>query len=211
MIKRIVFIFSLAFIVFNVSSGFKANTYEKLEWFHTDNLSLNYHITKPEEIIYIKSTIPFTGKSFSGFKQDIGFKESRGNYKSVNTFGYLGKYQFGKGTLATIGIKDSLKFMNTPALQEEAFETLLSLNKYELQNELKNYVGKNINGVEITESGLLAAAHLGGVGSVKKFLKSNGKRIKTDGYGTSIQNYISKFGGYDTSCITPRKNAKVGK
>jgi hypothetical protein len=87
----------------------------------------------------------------------------------------------------------------------------LSLNKYELQKELKNYVGKTINGVEITESGLLAAAHLGGVGSVKKFLKSNGKRIKTDGYGTSIQNYINKFGGYDTSCIPPIKNARVSK
>ncbi|MFY7810641.1 MAG: peptidoglycan-binding protein LysM [Flavobacterium sp.] len=211
MIKRIVFIFSLVIIVFNVSSGFKANTFKKLEWFHTDKLSLNYHITKPEEIINVKNSIPFTGKTFTGFKEDIGFKESRGNYKCINTFGYMGKYQFGKGTLSTIGIKDSLKFMNTPSLQEEAFETLLSLNKYELQKELKNYVGKTINGVEITESGLLAAAHLGGVGSVKKFLKSNGKRIKTDGYGTSIQNYINKFGGYDTSCIPPIKNARVSK
>jgi hypothetical protein len=99
--------------------------------------------------------------------------------------------------------------MNSPELQEKAFETLLSLNKYELQKELQNYEGKKINGIEITESGLLAASHLGGVGSVKKFLKSNGKRVKSDGYGTSIQNYISKFGGYDTSCITPIKNAKI--
>lgn len=209
MIKKIVFLLSLVLVVFNVSSGFKAKTFEKLDWFHTDNLSLNYHINKPEEIIVIKSEIPYTGKSFAGFKQDIGFKESRGNYKAVNTLGYMGKYQFGKGTLNTIGIKDSLRYMNSPVLQEKAFETLLSLNKYELQKELKNYVGKTINGVEITESGLLAAAHLGGVGSVKKFLRSNGKRVKTDNYGTSIQNYIQRFGGYDTSSVTPIKNAKV--
>lgn len=209
MLKKIIFILSLIIVVFNVSSGFKAKTFEKLEWFHTDNLTLNYHINKPEEVIVIKNEIPFTGKSFAGFKQDIGFKESRGNYKAINTLGYMGKYQFGNGTLKTIGIKDSLKFINSPILQEKAFETLLSLNKYQLQKELKNYEGKFINGVEITESGILAAAHLGGVGSVKKYLKSNGKKVKTDSYGTSIQNYIKKFGGYDTSCITPIKNAKV--
>src|SRR5210317_1730319 len=36
------------------------------------------------------------GKSFVGFKEAIAFKESRGDYKIVNTLGYLGKYQFGK-------------------------------------------------------------------------------------------------------------------
>ena len=32
-----------------------------------------------------------------------------------------------------------------------------------------------MNGIEITESGILAAAHLSGAGNVKKYLRSNGK------------------------------------
>ena len=48
--------------------------------------------------------------------------------------GYLGKYQFGVETLKSIGIKDSVGFMNSPKLQEKAFVALLSKNKYELQD-----------------------------------------------------------------------------
>ena len=37
---------------------------------------------------------PRLGKTFMGFKEKLGFKESQNNYFRVNTFGYLGKYQF---------------------------------------------------------------------------------------------------------------------
>jgi hypothetical protein len=52
--------------------------------------------------------------------------------------GYLGKYQFGLETLKSIGIKDSVRFMSSPKLQEKAFVALLSKNKYELQDYI-NY------------------------------------------------------------------------
>jgi hypothetical protein len=121
----------------------------------------------------------------------------------------MGKYQFGMGTLRTIGVRDSVAFLNSPKLQEEAFKALLSINKHALRNEIETYEGKVINGVLITESGLLAAAHLGGAGSVKKFLRSNGKSGFRDGFGTSLKSYIKNYGGYDTSLIIPNKNAKV--
>ena len=47
----------------------------------------------------------------------------------------------------------------------------------------------------VTESGLLAAAHLGGQGSVKKWFR-NGK-ITQDGNGVKITHYMQKFGGYN--------------
>ena len=34
---------------------------------------------------------PYLGKSFTGFKEALAFKESRGNYFTVNTLGYLRK------------------------------------------------------------------------------------------------------------------------
>jgi hypothetical protein len=39
---------------------------------------------------------PFTGNLFVGFKQALGFKESK--YQKINSLGYLGKYQFGTET-----------------------------------------------------------------------------------------------------------------
>ena len=121
----------------------------------------------------------------------------------------MGKYQFGRSTLRAIGIRDTKEFLNNPKLQERAFKALLSKNKWELRKEIARHEGKVMGGVKITESGLLAAAHLGGAGSVKKFQRSNGTRGFKDGFGTSLRSYIKKFGGYDTSNIVANPNPKV--
>ncbi|MFC7443925.1 peptidoglycan-binding protein LysM [Mesoflavibacter profundi] len=152
---------------------------------------------------------PHLGKSFAGFKEALGFKESQNNYFRVNKFGYLGKYQFGKGTLKLIGIYDPNLFLNTPELQEKAFIANAQRNKWVLRRDIKRFDGKYINGVKITESGILAAAHLAGPGSVKKYLRSYGKEGFSDAFGTSIRYYMKKFSGYDTSSIKPLKKVKV--
>lgn len=160
---------------------------------------------EPFEIIYTPSVDNF----YIGFKEALAFKESRGNYKKVNTFGYLGKYQFGKSTLNRIRIYDTQLFLNDPKLQEDAFYALCSLNKWILIRDIKRSVGKQINGVEITESGILAAAHLAGAGNVKKYLRSNGQLNANDAYGTDVEQYMERFAGYDTSFIKPVKNARL--
>jgi len=159
----------------------------------------------PFEVIYT----PTIENDFIGFREAIAFKESRGKYHIINTLGYLGKYQFGKSTLKRIKIYDTKEFINNPALQEKAFIALSSLNKWILIRDIKRSVGKKINGIEITESGILAAAHLAGAGNVKKYLRSNGSETFTDAYGSSVQHYMKKFAGYDTSFITPIKNATI--
>ena len=123
----------------------------------------------------------------------------------------MGKYQFGSETLRSIGVHNDDLFLNSPKIQEKAFIALLSKNKWELKDEIEKYDGSVINGILITESGILAAAHLGGVGSVKKYLRTNGKRYFRDTYGTSIRSYIRVFGGYDTSFIVADSNANVYK
>ena len=94
-------------------------------------------------------------------------------------------------------------------MQEKAFTALCKVNKWILRKDIKNSVGKTINGIEITESGILAAAHLGGAGNVKKYLRSNGVKCFSDAYGSSIQIYLKKFGGYDVSSIVADRKAKV--
>ena len=121
----------------------------------------------------------------------------------------MGKYQFGAETLQTIGITDTAAFMKSPKLQEKAFVALLAKNKWELKDEIEAYSGSIISGVKITESGILAAAHLGGAGSVKRFLKTGGKRKCKDDYGTSVKSYMRDFGGYETSGIIAENNPTI--
>ncbi|HEY0091789.1 MAG TPA: peptidoglycan-binding protein LysM, partial [Flavobacterium sp.] len=190
--------------------GFKPFETENHDWFLVDeDEQMVYHFPSQNQTDYKSLNIPYTGKFFIGYKEAIGFKESQGKYNSINTFGCLGKYQFALPTLKSIGIHDSLAFLRSPRLQEKAFVALLSKNKWELKDEIDKYCGKVVGGIKITESGILAAAHLGGVGSVKKFFKSGGKRSIRDGYGTSLQNFMKKFGGYETSAIIADANAKV--
>lgn len=152
---------------------------------------------------------PFLGTSVIGFREALAFKESRGDYFSTNTLGYLGKYQFGIGTLQLMGVYNATKFLANPELQERVFESNLARNKWILRKDIPRFVGRRINGVEITESGILAAAHLSGPGNVKKFLRSNGAHDVSDAFGTSITHYLKKFKGYDTSSIPPEKNPRV--
>ena len=70
-----------------------------------------------------------------------------------------------------------------------------------MPKEIKKYVGKTINGIHITESGILAAAHLAGESSVKKFFKHQGGYNFADGNGVTLQHYLKAFAGYDTSDI----------
>lgn len=127
----------------------------------------------------------------------------------VNTLGYLGKYQFGKTTLERFRIYNTQQFLKNPELQESAFLAYCKVNKWILRKDIKRSVGKTINGVEITESGILAAAHLSGAGNVKKYLRSNGKYNLSDAYGATISLYMKKFAGFDVSYIEANRKASV--
>lgn len=132
------------------------------------------------------------------FLYSIGEKESSNRYDVVNSYGYMGKYQFGKATLRGLGYKISQEdFLNSPELQEKAMLDLLKHNKGKLLKYIEKYDGSTFNGIYITESGILAAAHLAGPGNVKKFFK-RGKDFH-DGYGTSMSSYMKKFSGYKLS------------
>lgn len=191
--------------------------------FSTAGLELNYTVHK--DIAMLSETpqdhqqdhqkelqlnaSPQLGKAYLGFKEAVAFKESRGNYLIINDFGYMGKYQFGLETLKLIGIYNADQFLYNPELQEKAFMANAQRNKYVLRKDISRFEGKTISGITITESGILAAAHLAGPGSVKKFLRSFGGDTFSDAFGSSIKSYMKKFSGYDTSSIVPDKMAKV--
>ncbi len=214
MIKNIVSYFGVPLSIFAVLY-FSLGTNNPINFddYSTQGLDLCYNVIHEEqpEVDPNEHYLPYLGKTYLGFKDALGFKESRGNYFSVNDFGYLGKYQFGKETLKVIGIYTPNQFLYNPELQERAFLANTSRNKWILRKDISRFVGKRINGITITESGILAAAHLAGPGSVKKYLRSYGRKGFSDAYGTSISNYMKRFSGYDTSEVVPNKKAKVSK
>lgn len=160
----------------------------------------------PENIDY---NIPYLQKNFIAFKQALAFKESQGKYTIVNSLGYLGKYQFGKTTLQRFKIYDTEAFLNNPELQEKTFVALCKVNKWILRKDIKKFVNEKINGIEITESGILAAAHLAGAGNVKKYLRSGGSISFTDAYGATVRDYMKRFAGYNVSNLIGNRKATV--
>jgi hypothetical protein len=210
MTKKIIFYSGLFASITILSSGFKPFKTELFPWFHIfETEEIFYTVPTEIELNQTFFNIPFSGKTFIGFQESLGARESECKYYKVNSLGYLGKYQFGSETLRILGIKDTINFLNNRKLQEKAFIANLSRNKWDLKEEIEKYTGLIIQGIEITESGILAAAHLGGTGSVKRFLKTNGHRKCKDGYGTSIAEYMRDFGGFDTSLIIPDEKAKA--
>jgi hypothetical protein len=193
-----------------ISSAFKpleSLNHKRLYVSEKEELLYQFPSEKPSD--YIGQTLPFIGKHFIGFKEAIGIRESQGQYHLVNSLGYMGKYQFGTSALRFFGIKNNSLFLNSPELQEKAFVALIKFNKFKLQDVIEEYRGKTIGGVRVTESGILAAAHLGGAGSIRKYLESNGKKKCKDGYGTSIKSYLKQFGGYETHNIKADSSVKV--
>lgn len=209
-VQHLLFILPLA--AFMISWGFLSrNTVdfsfystEGLELFYDVPFELDFELDEEEYIVY-----PYLGKTFVGFREALAFRESRGDYFVINNFGYMGKYQFGRSTLRMIGIKDTEHFLNDPKLQESAFKVYTARNKWELRRDIERYSGRYVNGVYITESGILAAAHLAGPGNVRRFLRSGGEDVFEDAFGTSVKNYLRRFSGYDTSFIKAKRDAKV--
>lgn len=135
-------------------------------------------------------------KDHHSFLEKIGHYESSNDYSKVNRWGYMGKYQFHHQTLQAINIHVPKKqFLSSPTLQEEAMTRLLTENKKTLKRYIKKYDGKVKHGVYVTESGVLAAAHLGGAGNVINWFK-NGEDFE-DANGTPITRYMKTFSGYN--------------
>jgi len=126
-------------------------------------------------------------------------KESSGNYRAVNSRGYIGGYQMREGSLIDAGLvkpgttKKGLdnpknwygglskeKFLASPEIQDAAVRAFTEKNK--------KYLGSTYtNATESERRGLLASAHLIGAGGTKKNMNSK------DGNGIKGKDYFDYF------------------
>ena len=137
------------------------------------------------------------------FMGAIAERESNNTPDVVNRYGYMGKYQFGPRTLWSLGTQFEVtkeEFLGNVALQDSAMVQYLRDNRTMIQDIIVRYNGVWYNGIYITESGLLAGAHLVGSHGLRawfdeSFLLGNRPRI-IDGNGTHVGEYIRRFSGY---------------
>jgi hypothetical protein len=159
-------------------------------------------------MIRLQSAIEFAERKYheselSRFVKDLGYRESGNNWMSINLIGCFGEWQFAESTLKYLGFtKITLKkFRAHPDifprdLQLEALKTLIKVN-LALLSDYEHFIGDSIRGIPITRSGMIAAAHLGGAGTLQKFLSTRGSIDRQDVLGTSISDYLKEFCSYD--------------
>ena len=140
---------------------------------------------------------------FSRFIDDLGYSESKNNWRCVNRIGCFGEWQFAQSTLHFLGYRKITlrEFKADPdifprEMQRKALESLIKVN-LSLLRDYEHFVGDTINGAIITKSGMIAASHLGGARGLKLFLGSNGRIDRKDVLGTSMSDYLDRFSNYD--------------
>ena len=154
--------------------------------------------------------------NYADFLEVLGFRESTSNYSCISASGYLGMYQMSSAALIDAGFKDSngnwtslaasygvtsnATFLSSPDAQEYAVKAYHKkiwgyLEYYDYQSIL----GRTYYGVIVTESGLLAAAHLVGAYGVTNAIKNN-TNIQ-DGLGTHAYEYMDLMKNFDISEI----------
>ena len=172
------------------------------------------------------------------FLHAVAQRESGGDARVINRAGFVGKYQFGEACLIDTGyymsdgsnyrnnwagrwtgkngVHSLDQFRSAPNVQDmAAVEWFKLLCKRARNLGLHRYYGATIAGVPITESGVLAGAHLVGLGTRKNpggvttFLQTSGRKDPVDGMGTRASEYVRKFGGYDLDCCTGKLNISI--
>jgi len=142
--------------------------------------------------------LPTGGGSYS---DGLSNTESGGRYDVVNDEGFGGKYQFGDAKLtdynkATGNNVTMEQFLKSPKIQESAQAwNVNDTDSFITANNLNDFVGQNIGGVNMTQNGMRAVAHLGGKSGMMKFLQSGGKYNPQDSNGTSLLDYARTHGG----------------
>lgn len=103
------------------------------------------------------------------------------------------------------GAITAAQFRNLPA-EQQAEINRWHINDLINEAEATGAVGRTINGVTVTLSGLVAVAHLGGSGGMRRFIESNGAYNPSDELGTSLTDYLRKHATGDADHLfTPEQ------
>ena len=177
-------------------------------------------------IAFLLAGIALAAGTYLQFLQSLANAESANQPGIVNKYGYVGLFQMGElalqdagyyrgdgtrgvndwrgGWTGRDGINSLADFQASPQAQVNAVTRYHQvIENYISANGLRKYVGTTINGVLITESGLVAGAHLVGMGNMKDWLRSGGRVVPLDGNKVPVTSYASRFAGYGVNASPP--------
>lgn len=112
--------------------------------------------------------------------------------------GHFGRVQFGQARLQEAMDAGAIpqgvtpeQFMASPELQMAAEQWHFA----DLESQLGDLVGKEVNGQVMDMGALVAMGHLGGAAGARKYVESGGAYNPSDSFGTSLADYAQKHGG----------------
>ena len=160
---------------------------------------------------HIKNTLGYLGRWQFGKMRltDVGLmkRNDGGGFEWIEGMDEL-KFCSGKGWekvamgfLAVGGNEEDVSFAKL--VQDKAiYDSTDNWIKQAVYFSVASRIGEAVNGIVITLSGIVAGAHLKGMGSSKypgviQFVREGVD--STDAFGTKISEYIESFGGYDLS------------
>ena len=137
--------------------------------------------------------------------------ESGGRPGVVNSQGYSGLFQFGTGRLADLKMYQPAPGENPNGNQWQGTITVPGFAPMSHQQFLANpdaqraamhvhvadidqAIGQTPGADRMNRDGLVAVAHLGGVGGMQKFVASGGQYNPADSNGTHLSDYYSRYG-----------------
>jgi hypothetical protein len=151
--------------------------------------------------------IPDPKKDWKMYKQSIHNIESAGSDSASyhcfstmkddkgNIIEYWGRYQLGPFArkIAGLGNITFERFSSNPEMQEGAFLEWIRFIKRLMKPEIVKYSGKFIDGVQITESGIISMTHNAGDGATRAYLARGNnppgglKFLKIGGYNLNLE------------------------
>ena len=138
-----------------------------------------------------------TSMNLRNFLTQIMYVESRYNKRAKrDSSQYWGLYQIGRTERCAAGYGDvpMAAFLSHQEIQDLCMIGLLKHNRNNMKKYIGKYSGKVVDGILVTESGVLALCHLG-CGAAQKYLDS-GVVPDVDENGNSPRTML-KLGGYD--------------
>jgi len=129
------------------------------------------------------------------FMQKMALSESSGRPDAEITLEdghtFTGLYQFGDARLSDYRKATGAKFTTDQFKQDEALQERVAMWHFKDLEQAIDELGEEAKGYD--RDGLKAVAHLGGVGGMKKYVRTKGEYNPSDELGTSLQSYYDKF------------------
>lgn len=152
--------------------------------------------------------------------------ESGGSFTAQNNVpGSGGTGHFGRGQFSIGRLEDAKRagvipgdmspdqFMASPDAQQRVEQWHVDDIKQGIRDRgLDRFVGQTLNGVPVTEQGMINVAHLGGQGGLAQFMQSGGKYDPADANGTKLSDYLA-MGARDAQAQQgdPMSNPRVAQ